>query len=158
MPYHLWPPAATALGSLALLEGALKYGRGNWRPIGVRASIYYDACLRHLYAWFEGEDCAPDSGVHHLGHALACLAILIDADAAHSLTDDRAFPGGYHSALARATTHVPVLKARHADQHPHHYTIEDLPPCSPPCDASTLDENSGSCNDSVIAPGISSTI
>lgn len=78
LPLHLWPTTATALGSIALLEGALKYGRTNWRPIGVKASVYYAALNRHMNAWWEGEDNAPDSQIDHLGHAIACLAILIE--------------------------------------------------------------------------------
>ena len=51
---------------LGMLEGARKYGRHNYRVAGVRASVYYDACMRHLMAWWEGEDIDPDSGLHHI--------------------------------------------------------------------------------------------
>src|SRR5436309_1036894 len=89
LPYHLWPETATILGALGLLDGALKYGRTNWRAAGVKASIYYDATRRHMTAWFEGEDIDPDSGLHHFAHALASIAILADAMAAGRLNDDR---------------------------------------------------------------------
>ena len=125
MPVHLWPETATLLGSLALLDGALKYGRSNFRAIGVRSSIYYDAARRHLTAWFEGEDLDPDSGVPHLGHALACLAILVDAEAAGKLNDDRMAPGGYRKLIDALTPHVERLKAAHADKSPKHYTLAD---------------------------------
>ena len=88
LPLHLWPNTATAMGCLGLLEGACKYGRSNWRVAGVRASIYYDAAKRHLDAWFEGEELSPE-GVPHLANALACLAIIVDAEAAGKLNDDR---------------------------------------------------------------------
>lgn len=125
MPYHLWPNTATMLGTLALLDGAAKYGRSNWRHAGVRASIYYDAARRHLDAWFEGEDKTTDSGVDHLGHALACIAIIIDAQAAGKLNDDRMIAGGYHKLLAELTPMVAALKEQHADKSPHHFTIQD---------------------------------
>lgn len=125
IPFHLWPETATAHGCLALLDGAGRYGRTNWRPLGVRASIYYDACRRHLNAWFEGQDFAPDSGVHHLGHALACLAIILDAEAAGQLNDDRMFPGGYHLLIDKLTEHVTRVKAKNAEKSPRHYTIQD---------------------------------
>lgn len=126
LPLHLWPTTASAMGSIALLEGACKYGRSNWREAGVRASIYVDACKRHLDAWFEGEDAAPDSGVPHLANALACLAILVDAQAAGKLTDDRAHNGsGYRALVDKLTPHVARLKALHADKAPKHYTIAD---------------------------------
>ncbi|WP_277593623.1 dATP/dGTP diphosphohydrolase domain-containing protein [Pseudomonas chlororaphis] len=123
LPLHLWPVTATALGSLGLLDGMLKYGRSNFRAIGVRASIYYDAASRHLNAWFEGEAVDPDSGLPHLAHALACLAIIVDAEAAGKLNDDRMHPGGYRELINSLTPHVARLKAIHADKSPQHYTI-----------------------------------
>lgn len=125
LPLHLWPETATAVGCLAFLEGALKYGRGNFREIGVRSSIYYDAARRHLNSWFEGEDTDPESGLPHLGKALACIAILIDAQAAGKLNDDRQVRGGYQQLVDDLTAHVARLKARHADKNPKHYTIAD---------------------------------
>jgi hypothetical protein len=125
VPLHLWPTTASAVGSLALLDGALKYGRSNFRTVGVRASIYYDAALRHLMAWFEGEECDPDSGLPHLGHALACLAILVDADSSGNLNDDRMIAGGYREVIDALTPHVERLKQLHAEKQPKHYTIAD---------------------------------
>jgi hypothetical protein len=129
LPLHLWPTTATILGSLGLLDGMLKYGRTNWREAGVRASIYYDAARRHLDAWFEGEDEDPDSGLPHLAHALACLAILVDARAANRLTDDRMYRGAFYRAVVFGLTpHVKRLKDLHAGRAPKHYTIEDRTP------------------------------
>jgi hypothetical protein len=125
LPLHLWPETATLTGSLAFLEGALKYGRNNWRDAGVRATIYIDAVKRHINAWAEGEDVAPDSEIPHLGHALACLAILVDAEAAGKLIDDRQYPGGYLELVEELTPHVARLKEKYADKSPRHWTIED---------------------------------
>lgn len=127
LPLHLWPTTATAMGCIGLLEGMTKYGRTNWRETGVRASIYVDACKRHLDAWFEGEEAAPDSGVPHLANALACIAILVDAQATGTLNDDRAYNGaGYRKLVEQLTPHVARLKALHADKHPRHFTIADI--------------------------------
>ena len=125
LPLHLWPSTATALGCIGMLNGALKYGRSNFRAIGVRASIYVDACNRHLNAWFEGEECDPDDGVPHMAAALSCLAIIVDAAAAGKLTDDRMTPGGYRANVDALTGHVKRLKELHAGKAPKHYTIED---------------------------------
>lgn len=125
LPLHLWPVTATALGSLGLLDGMLKYGRSNFRAVGVRASIYFDAASRHLNAWFEGEAVDPDSGLPHLAHALACLAIIVDAEAAGKLNDDRMHPGGYRALINSLTPHVARLKAVHEDKNPQHYTIAE---------------------------------
>lgn len=125
IPFHLWPETATILGALGCLDGACKYGRSNYREIGVRASIYYDAAIRHLNAWFEGEECAEDSDVPHLGHALACIAIVVDAQAAGKLHDDRQLPGGYKALLEAMTPLVKTIKARHEGKRPKHFTIAD---------------------------------
>lgn len=123
LPLHLWPATATALGCVALLNGALKYGRANWRVAGVRASIYVDAAKRHLDAWFEGEELDPDDGVPHLAAALACIAIVVDARAAGKLNDDRNIAGGYRALMSELTPLVPALKKHHKDRNPTHYTI-----------------------------------
>ena len=73
----------------AMLEGACKYRRHNYRVAGVRASIYYDATMRHMMSWWEGEDADPDSGVHHVTKAIAGLMVLRDAMMNDMVTDDR---------------------------------------------------------------------
>ena len=112
-----------------MLEGATKYGRGNFREAGIRASIYVDACKRHLDAWMEGEDSAPDTGSPHLANALACLGIIADAMANEMLTDDRNHtknPGAWRRFIdTQCTPHVKRLKEMFKDKNPHHYTIED---------------------------------
>lgn len=125
LPLHLWPTVATAAGCVAMYAGSLKYGRSNWRAVGVKASIYVDACQRHLSAWVEGEEKDPDDGVPHLSSALACLAILVDAIAAGKLKDDRQYPGGYREFMDSLTPHVARLRALHADKSPKHWTIAD---------------------------------
>lgn len=85
-------PAAVEV-SRALEDGAKKYGAANWRKTGVAASVYVDAAMRHLAQWYDGgQKNAADSGVHNLGHAMACLAILIDAESCGKLMDDRPEP------------------------------------------------------------------
>jgi hypothetical protein len=74
---------------LAMMEGARKYGRHNYRIAGVRASVYYDAAIRHLMAWYEGEDTDPDSGIPHLAKAMACLCVIRDSVLRGNCVDDR---------------------------------------------------------------------
>lgn len=85
----LVPPALTIATSKAMEDGARKYGPYNWRDKKVRARVYVAAAQRHLLAWLDGEETATDSGAHHLGHAAACLGILLDAQAGGHLEDDR---------------------------------------------------------------------
>ena len=126
VPMHLWPTAATVYGAIALCNGARKYGRANWRATPVRASIYFDACSRHLAAWFEGQE-ADEEGVPHLGAALACIAIVIDAGICGKLIDDRNFNGSRHPHLmAGANTEVPRLRELHRDRPlPKDWTIQE---------------------------------
>lgn len=126
MPLHLWPESASVMGCLGLLDGALKYGRANWRDAGVRASIYYDALRRHLAKQFEGQEIDTDSGLPHDSHMLACLAIIVDAKAAGKYIDDRQYRGeGFIKLLEDMTPHVARLKAVHAGKTPKHWTIQD---------------------------------
>jgi hypothetical protein len=81
-------PVLMELG-IAMQEGACKYGRHNYRVIGVRGSVYYDATLRHLMSWWEGEDIDPDSGLSHITKAIASLVVLRDSMLQQKFTDDR---------------------------------------------------------------------
>lgn len=75
---------------MAMLEGARKYGRHNYRRIGVRASVYVDAAVcGHLMPWMEGQDIDPESGLNHLDKAIASLMVLRDAVYQGNMIDDR---------------------------------------------------------------------
>jgi len=93
VPLHLVPPVATHYLALAFKDGAVKYGPYNWREHMVSASVYYGAMRRHMDAWWDGEDVSHDALVHHLGHVMACCAILLDAESVGKLNDDRPLPG-----------------------------------------------------------------
>ena len=88
-PFSVVSGPVMAEVGLALLEGARKYGRHNYRAIGVRASVYYDATLRHLVEWWEGQDIDPDSGLSHVTKAIASLTVLRDAMIQNKFNDDR---------------------------------------------------------------------
>jgi hypothetical protein len=75
--------------SIGMQEGACKYGRHNYRVIGVRGSVYYDAAMRHLMSWWEGEDIDPDSDLSHVTKAICSLVVLRDAMIQGKFTDDR---------------------------------------------------------------------
>jgi len=74
---------------LGMMEGGRKYGAHNYRVAGVRASVYYDAAMRHLMAWWEGESTDPDSGLNHITKALSCLSVLRDSMHTNNWVDDR---------------------------------------------------------------------
>lgn len=109
---------------IGMLEGALKYGRHNYRAVGVRASVYYDAAMRHLNAWWEGQDIDPESGLSHITKLLTSIAVLRDSMIRGNLEDDRppSTPDGWLEDLnARAA----ALREKYADRSPKHYTIGD---------------------------------
>lgn len=89
VPFTTVPMNVTAEIGLAMMEGALKYGRHNYRAIGVRTSVYIDAALRHISAFWEGQDIDPDSGISHITKAMACLIVLRDSQMIGNEIDDR---------------------------------------------------------------------
>lgn len=106
----LIPGLARVLVAEAFRDGALKYGPANWRVDPVTTSTYLNAAERHIAAWQDGEEEAQDSGVHHLAHAAGCLMILLDAQAAGTLQDDRP-PAAPTADLIKAKTR-PLLENR----------------------------------------------
>lgn len=74
---------------LAMLEGALKYGRHNFRKTKIRHSVYYDAFKRHIEAWWEGEDIDPKSNLHHITKLIAGAVVLRDSIMRGMDIDDR---------------------------------------------------------------------
>jgi len=98
----LVPEASSIYQALAMEDGAEKYGAFNWREKKVKASIYVEAAKRHLACWFDSrEELASDSKKPHLGHALACIGIIVDAYETGNLVDDRPKPGAASSLIEK---------------------------------------------------------
>lgn len=107
--------------SLGMMEGALKYGRHNYRAIGVRGSVYYDATQRHLTDWWEGQDLDPASGLNHITKALSSLTVLRDAMIRDMWEDDRP-PATDPAFLQDLNDRASALVDQYADRNPKHYT------------------------------------
>lgn len=75
----------------ALMFGEKKYSRYNYRE-GFQASRLVGAALRHITAWMWVEDLDPESGLNHLAHAGASLAMLIDNLSIGKIEDNRPRP------------------------------------------------------------------
>jgi len=99
----LIPPSSLVYQALAMQDGAVKYGPYNWRENSVSASIYIAAAMRHMASWVDGETNAADSGKPHLGHALACLGIIVDALETGNLVDDRPKTGAASRVISTWT-------------------------------------------------------
>jgi len=112
---------------LAMLEGACKYGRHNYRGVGVRASVYFDATQRHIGSWWEGEDIDADSSLHHIDKGIASLVVLRDSILQGNWVDDR--PPRAPTDMAELNAHAAMLIDKYAgiNPQPKHWTIEDTP-------------------------------
>lgn len=78
--YGLIPPNALHEMVKVLTAGAQKYSRDNWKHVPDRKRRYFDAMERHIWAWKRGEENDPDDGMHHLAHAMCCVAFLYEVD------------------------------------------------------------------------------
>jgi len=96
--YDAGKPPLGRLPRAALLEDAAvydfghhKYDWNNWRK-GIAWHRQLDAALRHIYAFLDGEDLDPESGICHLAHARVDLAMVSEYRGTHPELDDRYKP------------------------------------------------------------------
>jgi len=85
LEYGLIPPLALQEMVRVLTFGCKKYERDNWKKVPESKRRYFDALERHLWAWKMGEQLDPESGMHHLAHAMCCLSFLFEHDVKYSL-------------------------------------------------------------------------
>lgn len=127
LPLWLLSPIAKAHWAVAQAVGMVKYGAWNWRVSGVRNSIYLSAIQRHFDRYLSGQDYDPVDGQHNLGAIMACCAIILDAEEAGKLNDDR--PPSV--ALQRTYDQMEAVfkqaidRANAAKLNPVHHTIKD---------------------------------
>lgn len=76
-PWHLVPYGALNKVVRVLDFGAQKYGAENWRQVDGWRWRYFNAAMRHTTAWFCGERRDPESGLHHLAHAVCCGLFIV---------------------------------------------------------------------------------
>lgn len=84
LEYGLLPPFALEEIVKVLTFGAQKYERDNWQKVPDSKRRYFDALQRHVWAWKRGEQFDPESGIHHLAHAMCCLMFLYEHDIMYS--------------------------------------------------------------------------
>lgn len=70
--------------------GAAKYGDRNWEN-GIDYSRIYAAMMRHLQAWWQGEDYDEEDGQHHLASVAWGAFALIHFQMAGPCRDDRPY-------------------------------------------------------------------
>jgi len=69
--------------------GAKKYARNNFKITGFKYTRSLAAALRHIFAFLNGEDNDPESGLSHLGHAICSIEHCIYDTKNHPENDDR---------------------------------------------------------------------
>jgi len=89
VPFSYIPLQVIFEAGLGMMEGGLKYGAHNYREIDIRDTTYFDALMRHVGAYMEGEDIDPKSGINHLSKAIATLLVWRDATMNGRCFDDR---------------------------------------------------------------------
>lgn len=89
LPYDLLPLDAVEELTKIYQMGANKYAPHSWEQ-GMRYSRVYAALLRHLFAWWRGEDKDQESGLSHMAHvAWNALALLTYTLRGKTEYDDR---------------------------------------------------------------------
>ena len=76
-PRHSLLPKGSIGSIIAVLEfGAKKYEANNWQKVDNAKERYYDAAMRHIDSWWNGEKFDQETGIHHLAHAATNLFFL----------------------------------------------------------------------------------
>lgn len=86
--FQLLPYDAIAEINKVLEFGADKYSPGNWEK-GASWCRYWNAYMRHLWAWMRGEKSDSETGRSHLVHAGCCILFLIAYELRGIGKDDR---------------------------------------------------------------------
>ena len=73
--------------------GASKYADNNWRH-GIQWGRVFGASMRHLWAFWRGEDLDQESGLPHLAHAAFGCLTLLEYMETHRELDDRVHQDG----------------------------------------------------------------
>lgn len=113
IPFHLLAGVARVL-----MGGRLKYAEYNWAK-GLSYRTCMDCTLRHLTKWFWlGEDNDPESGEHHLDHAICNLLMLRHYVDTYKKGDDRPPQDLTHFNESMATSMKPFDEQAYLDRNP----------------------------------------
>ncbi len=76
--YGLLKPDSLEEMVKVLTYGANKYSVDNWKHVDDLTNRYFDAAQRHIWAYRRGEMRDPESGLHHLAHAMCSLMFILE--------------------------------------------------------------------------------
>lgn len=86
LEYHLLPTNAIRAVVKVLMYGVYDaptpaggkgYGEGNWQHVPEAKKRYYNAAMRHVTDWWDGEKNDKGSGLPHLAHAACDILFLL---------------------------------------------------------------------------------
>lgn len=83
--------------------GIGKYGYNNWKK-GRSFTETWESLFRHVMTWKETEDLDKESGINHIGHAMANLMFLAHMTDNKPYFDDREF--AVYPRTARESTNA----------------------------------------------------
>jgi hypothetical protein len=75
----LLPPHALEAVAKVLTFGAQKYEVDNWKYVPNGEYRYKNAAMRHINEYIKGKAVDPETGEHHLSHAICCLMFILDS-------------------------------------------------------------------------------
>lgn len=122
VPMEFVSPLLQANASLALLNGANKYGLANYTAERVSKAMYVGAIERHLALYKLGETYDED-GVPHLGAISGGISILLSAKEAGTLIEDMPKCDGQLEAFKQLNKIVEQVDIANKGKHNvvHHY-------------------------------------
>lgn len=149
-PLDYLEAAGDAETAYVMKHGADKYGYRNYTVSPCKVRTYTGAVGRHLDAIKLGEDIDPDSGRSHWAHIRACCDVVMGADSAGMLVDDRKALTPAEEPAAGAARHIGPGGCAHCGADPSaavcgrtrykrdQWWQADIPFCAPcPLDGST---------------------
>jgi hypothetical protein len=86
--WHLLPYDALEQVVRVMERGAEKYGEDNWKRVPNKQDRYWDAMMRHMTAYNNGQELDPEFGTHHMAHAACCALFVLWADMMHEVSDN----------------------------------------------------------------------
>lgn len=86
--YSLLSPLALEEIVKVMTFGKRKYTAHNWRS-GITNSRLFAAAMRHLWAYWRGEDFDPESKLSHLAHCGCCVMMMLENIILRPNLDDR---------------------------------------------------------------------
>jgi len=69
------PKAIFGLGEVLTFGLSKGYGENSWKNVDPKR--YKAAAMRHWFAYMDGQKLDPESGKHHLYHAICCMMFII---------------------------------------------------------------------------------